>query len=84
MATRLKLTDHPRWSLYKKIRRAVKHDLEATYKRMGISSSVTEETVDAFLRVNPLGRSVRKLFREDLETRESRRRDEIREMLEIT
>jgi hypothetical protein len=68
-----RLTSHPRWSLYRKLRRAVARELGIARKSIGIVGHVTDDDVDAYLRLHmrEISRSVNQLFRADLAAREA-------------
>lgn len=45
----MKLRDHPRWSLYCKLRRAIARELEAEQRSRGLAQAVTADSVDTYL-----------------------------------
>lgn len=43
------MADHPRWPLYKKLRRTVQRELEAQHRRRDARQFVTADDVDVYL-----------------------------------
>ena len=64
--TRAELTRHPRWPLYRTLRRAIQRELEALAQ-----GPVTEGMVDIYLhhRLGEITNRLKQLFRRDFEAR---------------
>src|SRR5262245_51349289 len=72
MTTIRQMQKHPRWPLYKKIRRAVAREISGHKAMLAHNPNVKEGDVDDFLRehLKEIQRDVRKLFRIDAGVRE--------------
>jgi hypothetical protein len=72
------MQQHPRWPLYKKLRRAIALELAATKAVLAHDKDVTEGDVDDYLRVNmrTINRDLNRFFRFDSGCRECDMRHE--------
>lgn len=69
--TRYELVTHPRWPLYKKLRREIERQLEDEFCVSGIDSPVASDDVDIYIQANlgSITRKLKELFHLDLKTR---------------
>jgi len=73
MTTMIEMQQHPRWIIYRKVRRAVARELAAQKAALARNPRVTEGDVDDYLRIHmkAIQRDVRRFFRFDSGVRET-------------
>ena len=73
MTNHLALNRHPRWPLYKKLRRSIKRELDADLPRSApLTGEINDQIVDGYLlcHLGEITREIKKVFLEDLQARD--------------